>query len=133
MRDDSEVYVGLDTSKLKISVALATAGRDGEVRFLGDIDSAPEAVERLVRKLEKRHRRLCFAYEAGPTGHRLRAPAAQRGPRRGAAREAGLRLRGRPDRLRAAAADHDARARLRRGRALADPEASGRAGQDQPP
>ena len=71
MRDDSEVYVGLDTSKLKISVAVAAAGRDGEVRFLGDIDSTPEAVERLVRKLEKRHRRLCFAYEAGPTGYGL--------------------------------------------------------------
>jgi transposase len=71
MRDDSEVYVGLDTSKLKISVAVAAAGRDGEVRFLGDIDSTPEAVERLVRKLEKRHRRLCFVYEAGPTGYGL--------------------------------------------------------------
>ena len=33
MRDDSEVYVGLDTSKLKISVAVAAAGRDGEVRL----------------------------------------------------------------------------------------------------
>jgi transposase len=71
MRDDSEVYVGLDTSKLKISVAVAAAGRDGEVRFFGDIDSTPEAVERLVRKLEKRYRRLCFAYEAGPTGYGL--------------------------------------------------------------
>jgi transposase len=71
MRDDSEVYVGLDTSKLKISVAVAAAGRDGEVRFLGDIDSTPEAVERLVRKLEQRHRRVCVAYEAGPTGYGL--------------------------------------------------------------
>jgi transposase len=33
VRDDSEVYVGLDTSKLKISVALAEAGRAGEVRL----------------------------------------------------------------------------------------------------
>ncbi len=57
MRDDGEVYVGLDTSKLKISVALAAAGREGEVRFLGDIDSTPEAVERLVRKLAKRRRK----------------------------------------------------------------------------
>ena len=60
MRDDSEVYVGLDTSKLKISVALAEAGRAGEVRFLGDIDSTPHAVEHLVRKLARRHRRLAF-------------------------------------------------------------------------
>jgi transposase len=71
MRDDSEAYVGLDTSKLQISVAVAEAGRDGEVRFLGGIDSAPEAVERLVRKLAKRHQRLAFAYEAGPTGYGL--------------------------------------------------------------
>src|SRR3712207_2227244 len=87
MREDSEAYVGLDTSKLKISVALAEAGRHGEVRFLGDIASTPEAgrhgevrflgdiastpeaVERLVRKLAKRHRRLAFVYEAGPTGY----------------------------------------------------------------
>jgi len=62
MRDDSEVYIGLDTSKLKIAVALASAGRGGEVRFFGDIDSTPEAVEGLVCKLAKRHQRLSFAY-----------------------------------------------------------------------
>ena len=71
MGQDSEVYVGLDTSKLKISVAIAEAGRDGEVRFFGDIDSTPEAVERLVAKLGKRHPRLSFCYEAGPTGYGL--------------------------------------------------------------
>jgi transposase len=52
MREDSEVYVGLDTSKRKIAVALADAGRDGEVRFLGEIDSTPEAVERLPQARE---------------------------------------------------------------------------------
>ncbi len=46
MQEDREVYVGLDTSKLKISAALAVAGRDGEARFFGDIDGTPEAVER---------------------------------------------------------------------------------------
>ena len=79
MREDSEAYVGLDTSKLKISVAVAAAGRDGEVRFLGEIDSTPEAVERLVRKLAKRHRRLAFAYEAGPTGYGLQRQIAALG------------------------------------------------------
>jgi transposase len=71
MQQNIEVYVGLDTSKLKISVALAASGRDGEVRFFGDIDSTPEAVERLVLKLAKRHGRLSFCYEAGPTGYGL--------------------------------------------------------------
>src|SRR3954470_24931177 len=79
MQDDSEVYVGLDTSKLKISVALASAGRSGEVRFFGDIDSTPEAVESLVRKLAKRHQHLFFAYEAGPTGYGLQRQIAALG------------------------------------------------------
>ncbi len=71
MQQDSEVYVGLDTSKLKISVAVAEAGRDGEVRFLGDIDSTSAAVARVATKLAKRHRRMVFCYEAGPTGYGL--------------------------------------------------------------
>jgi transposase len=71
VQQDSDVYVGLDTSKLKISVAVAEAGRDGAVRFVGNIDSSPRAVERLAAKLAKRHRRLVFCYEAGPTGYGL--------------------------------------------------------------
>ena len=61
MHEDNEVYIGLDVSKLKISVALAEAGRDGEVRFLGDIDHTPEGIKRLVAKLAKRYRRCTGA------------------------------------------------------------------------
>ena len=71
MDQDSEVFVGLDTLKRKISVVLAGAGRHGEVRFFGDIDSAPEIVERMVNKLAKRYPKLRFCYAAGPTGYGL--------------------------------------------------------------
>jgi transposase len=71
MQQKSKVFVGLDTSKLKISVAVAEDGRQGEVRFLGDIDNTPEAVRRLVSKLASRHGELLFCYEAGPTGYGL--------------------------------------------------------------
>src|SRR4051794_40963039 len=71
MPQRSKVFVGLDTSKLKISVALAEEGRQGEVRFLGEIDNTPEAVRRLVSKLAGRHSELLFCYEAGPTGYGL--------------------------------------------------------------
>jgi hypothetical protein len=67
MHQDSAVFVGLDASKLKISVALAEDGRQGEVRFLGDIEHTPGAVRRLVTKLAGKYRRLLFCYEAGPT------------------------------------------------------------------
>src|ERR671911_2536591 len=71
MHQESAVFVGLDASKLKISVALAEDGRQGEVRFLGDIDHTPEAVRRLGTKLPRKYRQLLFCYEAGPTGYGL--------------------------------------------------------------
>ncbi len=71
MQQKSKVFVGLDTSKLKISVAVAEDGRQGEIRFLGDIDNTPEAVRRLIDKLASRHGELLFCYEAGPTGYGL--------------------------------------------------------------
>ena len=71
MHQDSAVFVGLDASKLKISVALAEDGRQGEVRFLGDIEHTQGAVRRLVTKLAGKYRRLLFCYEAGPTGYGL--------------------------------------------------------------
>jgi transposase len=46
----SEVFVGIDTAKKKHAVAIADAGRDGETRYLGEIDSAPATVERVIKK-----------------------------------------------------------------------------------
>src|SRR4051812_49954686 len=76
----SRVFVGLDTSKLKISVALAEEGRQGEVRFLGEIDNTPEAVRRLVSQLASRHSAVLFCYEAGPTRDGLHPPVAPARP-----------------------------------------------------
>src|SRR2546428_11656506 len=71
MRDYSEAFVAFDTSKLRNAVAIADAGRGGEVRFLGEIENSGPATERLVRKLAARYERLTFCYEAGPTRHGL--------------------------------------------------------------
>jgi len=71
MQENSKIFVGLDTSKMKISVALAEEGRQGEVRFLGEIDNSPDAIKRLVSKLTRKFRELMFCYEAGPTGYGL--------------------------------------------------------------
>lgn len=67
----SGFFIGLDTSKLKISVAVAEGERGGEVRFLGDIGSDRGSVASMVAKLAKRGGRLHFCYEAGPTGYDL--------------------------------------------------------------
>lgn len=71
MDDHSVAYVALDTSKLRNAVAIAEAGRDGEIRYLGEIDNAPAATAKLARRLARKHAALTFAYEAGPTGYGL--------------------------------------------------------------
>lgn len=71
MGQTSEVFVGIDTSKLKNAVAVAAAGRAGEVRYLGEFDTTDAATRKLVAKLAAKHDRLTFCYEAGPTGYGL--------------------------------------------------------------
>ena len=71
MGDYSEAFVGIDTSKLRNAVAIADAGRGGEVRFLGEIENTAVATAKLVRKLAGKYERLTFCYEAGPTGYGL--------------------------------------------------------------
>lgn len=71
MAEHSVAYVALDTSKLHHAVAIAEAGREAEVRYLGEIDTTPAATARLVRKLAAKYARLTFCYEAGPTGYGL--------------------------------------------------------------
>ena len=45
-------FVGLDVQKRKTSVAIAEPGRGGEVRFMGEISSTPEALHRMVERLK---------------------------------------------------------------------------------
>jgi transposase len=71
MVDHSEAFIGFDTSKLRNAIAIADAGRGGEVRFFGEIENTPAATAKLVRKLSTKYKRLTFCYEAGPTGYGL--------------------------------------------------------------
>jgi transposase len=71
LKDYSEVFVAFDVAKLKNAVAIAQDGRDGEVRYLGEIKSTEAATRKLVAKLAAKHAKLTFCYEAGPTGYGL--------------------------------------------------------------
>jgi transposase len=64
-------FVAFDSAKEKHAVAIADEGRDGEVRYLGEIDNSTDAVRKLVAKLSRQYERLHFCYEAGPTGYGL--------------------------------------------------------------
>src|SRR3954463_13090508 len=71
MAEMREAFVGIDVAKLRNAVAVADAGRDGEVRFYGEVDASAESMRRLAAKLAGKHERLHFCYEAGPTGYGL--------------------------------------------------------------
>jgi transposase len=47
----SEAFIGFDTAKKKHAVAIAEDGRNGEIRYLGEIDSSPATVEKVIGKL----------------------------------------------------------------------------------
>src|SRR5215475_14922094 len=67
----TEVFVGIDTSKSRNAIAIADAGRGGEVRYLGELPATEAAIRKLVAKLAAKYRHLTLCYEAGPTGYGL--------------------------------------------------------------
>ena len=53
MVECSDLFIGMDVSKDRHAVAVADGGRDGEVRYFGEIGSDGGSVRRFVRKLER--------------------------------------------------------------------------------
>ena len=62
------LYLGLDVHAENIAVAIAEAGRDGELRSHGEIPNTFHSVEKLLRKLGHPDKELRVCYEAGPCG-----------------------------------------------------------------
>lgn len=69
--DKRITFVGLDVHKDSISIALADAGRDEDVRYYGKIGGDIESLLKAVRKLQSSGATLRFVYEAGPCGYEI--------------------------------------------------------------
>lgn len=67
MRNFSK-YVGLDTHKDTIAVAVADAC-GGKPRYYGEIANSPEAIRQLVKTMSPNGEVVKFCYEAGPCGY----------------------------------------------------------------
>ena len=62
MAEPREAFVGIDAAKRRNAVAVADAGRDGEVRFFGEVDASSDGMRRLATKLAAKYDRLHFCY-----------------------------------------------------------------------
>lgn len=62
MTAPKEVYVGIDVAKLRNAVAIADAGREGEIRFMGEFDASTDSMKKLVLRLAAKYERLHFCY-----------------------------------------------------------------------
>ena len=64
MDHHSGAFVGIETLKLRNAVAVAEEGRNGDVRYFGEIDTTEATTRKLVTKLAAKYRQLTFCYEA---------------------------------------------------------------------
>ncbi|PBC12491.1 IS110 family transposase [Mesorhizobium loti] len=69
--DYREAFVGIDVAKLRNAIAIAEAGREGEVRFFGEVDASDTSMRRVIQRIAAKFDRIHLCYEAGPTGYGL--------------------------------------------------------------
>lgn len=65
-----KLYIGLDVHKDSITLAIAPAGRQSEIRLFGAVTNDLHALEKALARIRQAHpgSRLEVAYEAGPCG-----------------------------------------------------------------
>jgi transposase len=71
MREYTEAFIGIDAAKSRNAIAVAEAGRLGEVRWFGEIDASPESMRRAIDRIAQKYDEVHVCYEAGPTGYGL--------------------------------------------------------------
>ena len=64
-------FVGLDTHKNSIEVALADEGANSEVRLYGSIGGDLGSLDKMIHRLRTPKTELRFVYEAGPCGYEI--------------------------------------------------------------
>ncbi|MBR7654807.1 IS110 family transposase [Brucella oryzae] len=66
-----EAFVGIDVAKLKNAIAVAEFGRDGEIRYFGEVEASDVSMRRTIQQIAAKFDHVHFCYEAGPTGYGL--------------------------------------------------------------
>lgn len=51
MDHSTEFFIGIDVAKTHNAFAIADGERDGEIRYLGEVDASEESTRRLVKRI----------------------------------------------------------------------------------
>ncbi|MER8759073.1 IS110 family transposase [Mesorhizobium sp. M0976] len=68
MANYREAFVGIDVAKLKNAIAIAEAGREGEVRFFGEVDASATSMRRVIGRIASRFDYVHSAMRPGRPG-----------------------------------------------------------------
>lgn len=71
MADYREAFVGIDVAKLKNAIAIAESGRNGEIRYAGEVEASDAGMRRVIQRIAAKFDHAHFCYEGGPTGYGL--------------------------------------------------------------
>lgn len=71
MADYREAFVGIDVAKVTNVIAVAESGREGDIRFWGEVDASDMSIHRVIQRIAAKFDRVHFCSEAGPTGYGL--------------------------------------------------------------
>jgi len=71
MAHTSTLFIGLDVHKETIAVAYVAEEREAEIVSLGTIGTRQGDIDKLIRQLHSKGKKLHFVYEAGPCGYWL--------------------------------------------------------------
>lgn len=55
MEHPTEVFIGIDVAKARNAIAIADGGRDGEVRFFGEVDASLDAMRRILQQITAKY------------------------------------------------------------------------------
>jgi transposase len=72
-------YIGLDVHKDSIAISIADEGRNGEVRYYGEIMNDMNLLDKLLRKIISQYSKPCCVYEAGPCGYYIYRHLSEKG------------------------------------------------------
>jgi len=64
--DYREAFVGIDVAKLKNAIAVAESGRNGEIRYWGEVEASDAGMRRAIKRITAKFEHVHFCYEAGP-------------------------------------------------------------------